>query len=137
MAISFGERRILFQIEQEGRVNFSIAVPLSVAVTVAVKLQRSGGGGGRKRAPSFAVFQHRDGRECWQAQHVVDVFARADAVVEIFKFRRKTDTETERKQKREHNTLKAIWTNRHARRRGVVSHVQVVRSAGEDDVVFL
>src|SRR5207237_1892990 len=82
------------------------------------------------------VAERGDYRQRRQAQESADVLGRADTVIEILEHRGETYAKAQRESKGQQYSLKAFWTNRHARRDGVIRDVDIVRGAGEDHVVL-
>src|SRR6185295_18261270 len=60
-----------------------------------------------------------------------------DRVVEIFKQQRQSDAESKRKEQRDENCARAVWTNREVRRQREVDYGNIVGLAGRDNFVLL
>src|SRR5216683_2912829 len=69
-------------------------------------------------------------------ENAVHVFGGSDAVVQVFQHCRQTDTKPEGESESQQDCLKAFRANRKRRNLGIVGHVNVVGSSGQDYVVF-
>src|SRR6185437_976632 len=124
MPVRFSQRRSAVGIHQQ----------LGVIARVSVSLLQSSRTG---QQAAFAVSERRRNySERRQMQEPLNFFGGVDRVVEIFKQKRKTNSQPQREEQGNKNCTRAIWSDGTFRGDSVIDNRDVVWLAGHDYVVF-